>query len=198
MTDERISNGGSAGTSPAPVKGRRGGKRLVIGLIVVLLLAYVASPYASFWFFSRAIKARDRAAIESFVDFPSVRQSLKDELRGRLPKADAAKKEDSIGGLMARLGPSLVDQLVDAFVTPDGLVALISDPELGRRAKAKDPSVVARVGTGAPEELGWNDVRYAFFTGPRDFLVDVKETKLRFRFSGLRWVLKRVELPAQT
>ncbi len=43
------------------------------------------------------------------------------------------------------------------------------------------------------EKLGWNSVRYAFFTGPRDFLIDVDGTKLRFRFSKFRWTLKTVE-----
>lgn len=39
-----------------------------------------------------------------------------------------------------------------------------------------------------------SEVNYAFFTGPKEFLVDVEGTKLRFRFTGFRWKLKRVEL----
>src|SRR3712207_1152633 len=126
----------SLGAGAGPRKPRVG--RRLLAVAIALLLAYVASPYVSLWFFSRAIKANDRAALESHVDFPAVRQSLKEELRGRLPQ-DRAKANDTMSGLVARLAPSLIDQLVDAFVTPEGLVALITDPAIARDAKAKDP-----------------------------------------------------------
>jgi hypothetical protein len=37
-------------------------------------------------------------------------------------------------------------------------------------------------------------VNYAFFTSPRNFLVDAGGTKLRFRFTGFRWRVKELEL----
>ena len=184
----------SLGDGSATRGRKRVGARRLLVLAIVLALAYLASPYVSLWFFSRAIKANDRAALESFVDFPSVRQSLKEALRGRLP-SDQAKNKDTISGLVARLAPSLIDQLVDAFVTPEGLAALISDPALARDAKAKDPSTLLRVQT-QKSELNWQRVRYAFFTGPTTFAVDIEGTKLHFGLSGLRWRLQRIALPS--
>jgi hypothetical protein len=122
-----------------------------------------------------------------------VRQSLKEELRGRLPQ-DRARNKDTMSGLVARLAPSLIDQLVDAFVTPEGLAALITDPALARDAKAKDPSALVRM-QNQKNELNWQRVRYAFFTGPTAFALDVEGTKLHFAFSGFRWRLKRIALP---
>jgi hypothetical protein len=185
-------NGGGSTTRRSPL-------RIIVWLLVVLLLAYLASPYVSFWRFTKVMRAKDRTQMERYVDFRAVRESLKEQLRAKIPKSETPAapegRRDAFAGLVERLAPALIDQLVDAFITPDGLVALIADPEVAKQAKAKDPSVLTRAGKATAKELGWGDVNYAFFTGPRDFLIDVNGTKLRYRFSKFRWVLKKVELP---
>jgi hypothetical protein len=194
MSDGTETSGGQAGNLTSRTK--RGPLRYIIAALVALLLAYLASPYISFWRFTKVLRAKDRAALESRVDFRSVRESLKEQLRAKVPKRDEAEgKRDAFAGMVERLAPALIDQLVDAFITPDGLISLISDPEVAKQAKAKDPSALTRVGKATAKELGWTDVNYAFFTGPRDFLIDVHGTKLRYRFSKFRWILKKVELP---
>ena len=90
---------------------------------VVLLLAYVASPYFSFWRFTVAVRSRDAAAIGSRVDFPAVRASLKRQLVARLANQTSSHKRWS------NLGPTLIDAIVDAYVTPQGIAALLSNPE---------------------------------------------------------------------
>ena len=175
---------------------RRGPLRIIIFAAVLLLLAYVASPYVFLWRFKEAVNARDAARIGTYVDFNAVRASLKQQLRGQLgaPEVDPEKKHDLFAGLVERFAPALIDQLVDAFVTPDGLAALIADPELARQTQEKDPNALARAGA-ADRRLDSSEVRYAFFCGPRDFLVDVQGMKLWFSFSRFRWILRDVELP---
>jgi hypothetical protein len=175
---------------------RRGALRIAIFATLLLLLAYCASPYVFLWRFKEALNARDTARIGTYVDFNAVRASLKQQLRGQLgaPEVDPEKKQDLFAGIMERFAPALIDQLVDAFVTPEGLAALIADPELARETQAKDPNALARAGT-ADRRLDTSEVRYAFFCGPRDFLVDVQGMKLRFSFSRFRWILRDVELP---
>ena len=209
MNEETPAGNGSAATtahaSAAPAK--RGLLRTIVWVLVAALVLYLASPYLAFYRFTKAVRAKDHRRIERYVDFRSVRQSLKQQLRAKIPKSAPAAAagqpapggQDRFAGLVERLAPALIDQLVDAFVTPEGLTALIADPGVARQAKDKDPGVVARVGSDATKELahefGWDDVRWAFFTGPRDFLIDVNGTKLRYRFSKFRWTLKTVELP---
>jgi hypothetical protein len=175
---------------------RRGPSRIIIFAVLLLLLAYIVSPYVFLWRFQEALNARDAARIGASVDFAAVRTSLKQQLRGQIGAPDPAKKEDLFAGLVERFAPALIDQLVDAFVTPEGLAALIADPELVRQAQAKDPSALARAGK-ADRQLDTSEVRYAFFCGPRDFLVDVQGMKLRFSFSRWRWILRDVELPLE-
>ncbi|MDQ6655079.1 MAG: DUF2939 domain-containing protein [Verrucomicrobiota bacterium] len=178
---------------------RRSPVRLIVWVVAGLLLLYLVSPYWSFWQLTKIVRSHDATRLENRVDFRAVRESLKQQLRGKVPHGSttpADRKKDPFSGLLERLAPALIDQLVDAFITPEGLAALIADPQLAREAKAKDPAaLVHAAGGGADKDLGWSDVKYAFFTGPRNFLVDTQGVKLRFRFSKFRWILNAVELP---
>src|SRR3954471_4047071 len=167
--------------------------RWLIAVFVALVLGYLASPYISFWLFTRAIQANDRDALERYIDFPAVRGSLKAELHGHLPKAKERKENDALSGFIERVAPDLIDQLVNAFVTPDGIVALLTDPNVARGMKAKDPGAVRNASENR-QEFDFSRAHRAFFTGLRTFAVDLKGRKLHFRFAGWRWRLNRIEL----
>src|SRR6266516_1362225 len=89
---------------------------------IALLLLYCASPYFSFWRFTVALRFRDSAAISSRIDFPAVRASLKKQLIARFARATTGHKR------WGNLGPTLIDTIVDAYVTPEGIAALLSNP----------------------------------------------------------------------
>ena len=150
---------------------------------VVLLLIYGGSPYFSFWRFTVAVRSGDSRAINARVDFPAVRASLKKQLIARFVHATSSHKR------WANLGPTLIDAIVDAYATPDGIAALISNP--GALKNLQNPRQF-RFSSGKPED--WSKVKYAFFTGPRSFVVDREGIKLRFRFTGLRWQLNDLDL----
>jgi hypothetical protein len=150
---------------------------------IVLLLIYGASPYFSFWRFTVAIRSGDSAAISSRVDFPAVRASLKRQLIARFARATTGHKRWS------NLGPTLIDAIIDAYATPDGIAALLSNP--GALKNLQTPQQF-RFSTGKPED--WSKVKYAFFTAPRSFVVDREGIKLRFHFMGLGWQLNDIDL----
>ena len=150
---------------------------------VVLLLAYAASPYFSFWRFTVAVRSRDAAAISARVDFPAVRASLKKQLVTRFANQRSSHKRWS------NLGPALIDAIIDAYVTPEGIAELLSHPEALKNLKAPREFHF---------ELGKNQnlskVKYAFFTGPRSFVIDRDGIKLRFHFTGSGWQLHDIDL----
>lgn len=150
---------------------------------VVLLLIYGGSPYFSFWRFTVAVRSGDSAAINARVDFPAVRASLKKQLIARFVHATSGHKR------WANLGPTLIDAIIDAYATPDGIAALISNP--GALKNLQNPRQF-RFSSGKPED--WSKVKYAFFTGPLSFVVDREGIKLRFRFTGLGWQLNDLDL----
>ena len=149
----------------------------------VLLLIYGVSPYLSFWRLSKALRSADSAAVSSHIDFPAVRASLKKQLIARFAGATTGRKR------WGNLGPTLIDAIVDAYATPDGIAALLSNP--GALKSLQNPRQF-QFSTGKSED--WSKVRYAFFTGPRGFVVEREGIKLRFRFTAVGWLVNEIDL----
>ena len=157
--------------------------RWLVIICGIILLAYGASPYVSFSRLTRAVQARDAAAISSRVDFPAVRASLKKQLVARFARETSGHKRSN------NLGPTLIDAIIDAYVTPDGIAALLSNPEALKNLRTpREFNFTLR----KPINV-WN-VKYAFFTGPRSFVVDRDGIKLRFHFTGSGWQLYDLDL----
>jgi hypothetical protein len=201
--------------SPAP--SRRKTRRWIILGIVAAILLYLASPYYAFWRFTVALRAHDPAELNERVDFPSLRKSMKQQLNAKIGslRPQNPKRQKTFDTLADAFGSRVVDSLVDAYLTPEGLAAFLANPRVpgeptptpapAAPAAPADPSATA---TPAPliapetnppaspleRRIDWSRVRYAFFTGAREFLVDVDGTKLRFHFNGLHWQLHALEL----
>ena len=157
--------------------------RWIVIICVILLLIYGASPYVSFWRFTAAVQSRNAAAISPHVDFPQVRASLKRQLVARFAVKTTSHKRWS------NLGPTLIDAIIDAYITPEGIAALLSNPEALRNLKAPREF---HFELGKSGDL--SKVKYAFFTGPRSFVVDRDGIKLRFHFTGSGWQLYDLDL----
>jgi Protein of unknown function (DUF2939) len=157
--------------------------RWLVLICVLLLLIYGGSPYFSFWRFREALRSGDSATLSSHMDFPAIRASLKKQLVARFAQGAPGNK------WWSNLGPSLIDTIVDAYVTPEGIAALISNPDVLKSLKRPQQF---RLPTGKPED--WSKVKYAFFTGLRTFVVDREEIKLRFRFTASGWKLYDLDL----
>ena len=171
---------------------RRRGKLIAISLAALLLL-YAASPYYSVWRFGETLQARDLNALATRVDFPRVRDSLKKQIRDHfLGAPEPKKKNDLVAQLLTAAGPSLLDQLIDAYVTPDGLATIIGNPAPIKNASSL--ASLSSLSSGERKKIDWSKARRAFFTSPRDFAVDHEGITLRFRFNGLGWKLREIDL----
>lgn len=157
--------------------------RWIVIICIVVLVVYGASPYLSFWRFRAAVQSRDAAAISSRVDFPAVRASLKRQLVARFANHAGSQKH------RINLGPTLIDAIIDAYVTPEGIAALLANPETLRNLKAPR-DFHFEIG----KNENWSKVKYAFFTGPRSFVVDRDGIELTFHFTGSGWKLHDLNL----
>ncbi|MFJ1209946.1 DUF2939 domain-containing protein [Burkholderia pyrrocinia] len=109
-------------------------RRLKPLLIVVLAVAVIAaigyayaSPYVALGRLKTAIDARDAQTISEYVDFPSLRISLKQQVTEELMRRiDAVKKDNPFAVIGALIGSALIGPLVDAYATPEGVAALMS------------------------------------------------------------------------
>jgi Protein of unknown function (DUF2939) len=173
-----------------PARPRRRGK-LALAIAVALLLIYAASPYYSIWRFGEALRAHDMDALAARVDFDAVRGSLKQQIRDHFLGVLAKKKKDRLAQFLTASTDNPLDRLIDAYITPEGLAALIADP-----APLKNASSLSSLPgiDGSRKEIDWFKARHAFFTSPRDFALDHEGIKLRFRFNGLGWKLHALDL----
>ncbi|MBJ9966715.1 DUF2939 domain-containing protein [Burkholderia seminalis] len=101
---------------------------VVLAVAVVAAIGYAyASPYVALGRLKSAIDARDAQAISEYVDFPSLRISLKQQVTEELMRRiDAVKKDNPFAVIGALIGSALIGPLVDAYATPEGVAALMS------------------------------------------------------------------------
>lgn len=112
---------------------------LALAAAAVAVLAftglYLGSPWLAAYDLMRAARAHDVAALESHLDLPAVRASLKGQIDARLERSIAkrAAKGDPLAQLGALFGATLVDKAVEATVTPEMIAEAV------RTARAPDP-----------------------------------------------------------
>ena len=140
-------------------------KKLVVGLavaaIVAFAIAWAAAPVFAAQALIRAAKAGDADRIEQLVDFPALRQSLKDELTAELAaemRRDPRLADSTLGGLGMMLAPMLLSGAIDATVTPAVVAQMVTT------AEAPDPAVRDRPEPG--DEADSDDIHQSW--GYRD------------------------------
>jgi Protein of unknown function (DUF2939) len=170
-----------------------------LGTFVALYIAY---PYHTLQRLEDALETGDQVTLEALIDWPSLRDGLKDDLNTMATRALAEQAgpggdpEAALGmGIAAMFMPVLVQRAVDAYVTPASIATLM------RREAATGPAA-----DDGPRADDWRfEVHRAYFAGPASF---------RFEFSnpddprpepaigvlalqGLRWRLTRLILPIE-
>ncbi|AOJ74307.1 DUF2939 domain-containing protein [Burkholderia ubonensis] len=114
----------------APGRPRRLKPLLIVVLAAVVIAAIgcaYASPYVALGRLKSAIDARDAQAVSEYVDFPSLRISLKQQVTDELMRRiDAKRQNNPFAAIGALIGSALIGPLVDAYATPEGVAALMS------------------------------------------------------------------------
>ena len=117
-------------------------KKLVVGLaaaaVAAFAIAWAVAPVFAAQALIRAARAGDADRIEQLVDFPALRESLKDELTTELAahmRRDPRMADSTLGGLGMLLAPMLLSGAIDATVTPEVVAQMVTT------AEAPDPTV---------------------------------------------------------
>ncbi|KVW39064.1 DUF2939 domain-containing protein [Burkholderia ubonensis] len=101
---------------------------VVLAAVVIAAIGYAyASPYVALGRLKSAIDARDAQAVSEYVDFPSLRISLKQQVTDELMRRiDAKRQNNPFAVIGALIGSALIGPLVDAYATPEGVAALMN------------------------------------------------------------------------
>lgn len=154
-------------------------KKLVAVLAVLALLAggwLWGSPYLTLRQMKAAADARDLTTLSAHIDYPALRNSVKQELRGRM--------DDDRSSLLGRLvAGGIAERIVDVAVTPQAMPVVF--------AAAPAAAGKSRIGLRAEDMAyvrdGWDSFRLERRDGERGALL--------FRLRGVSWQLTGVEVP---
>lgn len=101
--------------------------------------AYFGSPYIAARDLKTSAISGDTDKLDAAVDFPSVRDSLKSQISSEMTKkmaSDPSMKDNPFAGLGMLMVPAIVDKAVDAYVTPDGIAAMVRGEQPGASKSA--------------------------------------------------------------
>ena len=163
----------------------------LLATVLSVGVAYVAYPYVTLYRLGSAIQAADAGTLESLVDWPAVREGIKEDV------CDLGTDDPSpakAGGALPPFGASFVRGIatssIDKAVTPQALLAAATSTQ-----PANPPPQHPR---GAEVHVNW-----AFFNSPTTFLISLQARgqsepiKLEMDLRNGEWQVMRVWLPAE-
>ncbi len=174
--------------------------KIAFGIVAGLFTIYVAAvPYITVHQMKSAAENHDGEALSEYIEFPSVRQSLKDQMNVMFAKKmaeDDKMKDNPFAALGAAFAGVFVDKMVDAYVTPAGITQLMAgekpQPHAGRGEESSSGD--------DREPLADASMSYESFD---KFVVRVKdnnksaEGKFILRRRGLDWKLTEIIVPLE-
>ena len=115
-------------------------KKFLLLLLVIGVGAYVYWPYRAIAKFEDALRVADQDALERIVDFPAVRQSLKDQFKARMTAdaVDAARSDKTARAAeqakmaTAILAGAVADKVIESMVTPAAVTRLLKMDQAAR------------------------------------------------------------------
>jgi hypothetical protein len=103
----------------------------LVGLVVIFLIYLYASPYIALYNIKNAAEQKDADKLSGYIDFPSVKQSIKDQVKAAMVEELAASDEqDGFEALGTMLAAAMIDPLIDGLVTPDGVALMLQGQKL--------------------------------------------------------------------
>lgn len=164
------------------------GKKAVIGALLGVAVAYVVYPYVTLYRLGQAIRHGDASSLETMVDWPAVREGIKEDICDLvIDESEEAKTGTQLPPFGAGFVRGIAANAVNARVTPEALMAVAAQaPE-----ERPDPK-------GSAVQVSW-----AFFAGPTVFLVDlrapgqVSAIRLQMKLRSGSWRVTRVWLPPE-
>jgi len=169
-------------------------KTLLVVLIVGAVLAlagYVVSPFFYVSSLKNAFLAGDSNKLANLVDFPALRDSLKEQfatILNQQTKESSNSNQSPFAALTAFIGPAFLNQAVDTYCTPDAIAGFVKK---NNEAQSNTHSFLKIPG---PSDLDWSKLKNFAFTGPASFRIGTNHITLFARLEGIGWKVYRMEV----
>lgn len=118
---------------------------LAVGMF---MFCYLGSPYWAVYSIKQALADRNQEVIDSYIDFDSLRTNLKKQLTNQVEMQFAEKQQKPINQVIQAFSYEAIDNLVDQYVTPEGIEDLFSGANtlqtIKKEFKLKEESTSAK------------------------------------------------------
>ena len=185
--------------SPFLHPGETMNKKLIGALIAVIVVLvggyYYASPYLVLNSIKSAAQAGDSEKVSAYIDYPSVRQSFKDQMNAYMVKDLASKDTDGWEALGTMIATTMVDKMVDAVVTPEGMTLMLQGKDFKDSLK---PHTEQSSDQTTPKEKLDYSTRYLsmnLFEVTLKNPNNDKQLKVIMERDGLSWKVKKFVIP---
>ena len=177
-------------------------KRAVLSVSVILVVVGIyCQPFYALYRIRQACRSGDIAVLARYVDFPSVRESIRAQVARRVDERFNALHSKRLDKFTAAVIKLLVERTVDALVSPAGLAALTTG--IRQAYPAPEVDAVPFVHEGIPSSVpnpttvrpgsgytGMHKFRFAAYSKSKP---DAPIILLLVR-DGLGWKLSGVDL----
>lgn len=168
--------------------------KIMLAVIGGLLAFYlVTSPYITVYQMKSAIANHDIEAFSKHVEYPSIRQNLKDQMKAMFTKKTNESKDNPFATMGASFAGMMVDKIIDTYVTPSSITQLMSGekPKLGLGNN--------NVESNNPSRKPLADASMSYESIDK-FVVKVKNTdggegRFILRRRGINWKLTEIIIP---
>jgi hypothetical protein len=173
---------------------KKGGLFAVVGVLFAIYV--VGAPYLTVYQMRSAAESRDGEALSEHIDFPSVRQSLKDQMNAMLIKemAKDEMKDNPFSAMGVAIVGVMVDKMVDAYITPAGITQLMAGEKPNTREHGDS--------SGGAKKKPFSNASMSYESLSK-FVITVRgdtgtEGKFVLRRRGIDWKLTEIILPLKS
>lgn len=171
---------------------------IVISLLILIAGYVVAGPFLTAYSIRTALVEQDSEKLSEKIDFPELRQNVKDQFRAiMMEKASAELKDNPFAAVATGFAAKMADGIVDTVVTPSGLSNLM---EKKKTSKSSLPSHESEDNsTSSKKKDLLKNARYSYdsFSKFSVWVPNDKGDELRFvlKREGLSWKLVNIIIP---
>lgn len=169
-------------------------KTLIVSLLIAVLFSagwYFGSPAWTIKQMRDAAVAGDSEALAAHVDFPSVRDGLKSQVKAEMmAKVAEAKEQNPFAALGAMIAMNMIDPLIDGIITPDGLKHMMT------RGKFSNPDKTPSADKGPATEWAITRTNFDQFRAAPISQTGDKVPALVFQRDGISWRLTKIDIPS--
>lgn len=177
-------------------------KKIGLGVAAVLFAAYVvAAPFITVYQLRNAVESKDSEALNDLVDFPQLRQSLKDQFNAKFAQKmsqEADMEDNPFAYLGAAFAGMMIDKVLDAYITPAGIRQMM----VGEEPKQDGARKASTRSSSGDERSPFDSAVIGYATSSK-FVVSVPSDEKReihfvLRRSGIAdWKLAEILLPTE-